>query len=181
MSPTKPTFERLAALLALSGALGVATLGMDSLLHAAGLAWVGRYLGIPGTILIVASLSYSLRKRHLISIGSSRQFLAFHQFAGWLGSWLVLVHAGIHFNAPLPWLATLAMGINVVSGMVGKFFVIAGARVDPAEAPLDFAASALVRRWRVIHLPIFFTFAALAIAHIVSVLAFWNWPFADGR
>lgn len=84
MSPTKPTFKRLAALLALIGALGVATLGMDSLLHAAGLAWMGRDLGSPGTLLLVASLSDSLRKRHLISIGSSREFLALHPFAGWL-------------------------------------------------------------------------------------------------
>jgi hypothetical protein len=33
---------------------------------------------------------------------------------------MVLIHAGIHFNAILPWLATVAMGVNVISGMVGK-------------------------------------------------------------
>ena len=35
----------------------------------------------------------------------------------------VLIHAGIHFNAILPWLATVAMGVNVISGMVGKLLL----------------------------------------------------------
>lgn len=36
---------------------------------------------------------------------------------------MVLIHAGIHFNAILPWLAIIAMGINVISGMVGKMLL----------------------------------------------------------
>ena len=35
----------------------------------------------------------------------------------WLGSLLVLVHAGVHFNAILGWLAVGAMLINVGSGV----------------------------------------------------------------
>ena len=41
----------------------------------------------------------------------------------WLGSLLVLVHAGIHFNAILGWLAVGAMLINVASGLTGKFLL----------------------------------------------------------
>jgi hypothetical protein len=41
----------------------------------------------------------------------------------WLGSLLVLVHAGIHFNALLGWMAVAAMLINVASGLTGKFLV----------------------------------------------------------
>ena len=41
----------------------------------------------------------------------------------WLGSLLVLVHAGIHFNAILGWLAVWAMLIDVGSGLTGKFLL----------------------------------------------------------
>ena len=46
--------------------LGVATVIGDYLLHRLDLVWVGRYLGIPGTLLIIGSLIYSLRKRKFI-------------------------------------------------------------------------------------------------------------------
>ncbi len=52
-----------ASLLAL---IGVARL-LDALLHLVGAVWIGRYLGIPGSILIMASTRYSLRKRKIIS------------------------------------------------------------------------------------------------------------------
>ena len=37
--------------------LGVATVIGDYLLHRLDLVWVGRYLGIPGTLLIIGSLT----------------------------------------------------------------------------------------------------------------------------
>jgi len=43
--------------LALFGALIAATLAIDALLHALGLVWIGRYLGIPGTLLILSSFA----------------------------------------------------------------------------------------------------------------------------
>jgi len=103
--------------------LGVLTLAGDYLLHRLNLVWVGRYLGIPGTILIIGSLMYSLRKRKYIKTGNPKSYLNMHELAAWLGSLLVLIHAGIHFNAILPWLATVAMGINVISGLVGKMLL----------------------------------------------------------
>lgn len=169
-----------------------ATVAIDAALHAAGLAWVGRYLGIPGTLLILLSLTYSLRKRGRIHRGSPRTLLAFHQWAGWAGASLVLVHAGLHFEAILPWVATAAMCINVLSGLTGKF-LLARTREDigerrralvaqglaPAEIEArlrdDLAAMRLINHWRTVHIPIFLTFAVTALGHIVSVLLFWNW------
>ena len=54
----------------LVGLLGVATLVGDYLLHRFNLVWIGRYLGIPGTLLIIGSLIYSLRKRKMITSGN---------------------------------------------------------------------------------------------------------------
>ena len=103
------------------GLLAMATLAGDYVLHRLNLVWVGRYLGIPGTLLIVGSLVYSMRKRKYISTGDPKFLLKVHEFSAWLGSLLVLIHAGIHFNTLLPWLATVAMAVNVVSGLVGKY------------------------------------------------------------
>ena len=107
----------------LLGLLAAATLIGDYVLHRFNLVWVGRYLGIPGTILIILSLYYSLRKRKYVNSGNPKTLLTLHEFGSWLGSLMILIHAGIHFNAILPWLATIAMGVNVISGMVGKMLL----------------------------------------------------------
>jgi hypothetical protein len=166
-----------------------ATVALDAALHAAGLGWVGRYLGIPGTLLILLSLTYSLRKRGRIHWGTPRTLLSFYQ---WAGASLVLVHAGVHLEAALPWVATAAMCINVLSGLTGKFLLartredIGGRRralavqgLAPAEIEErlrdDLAAMRLINHWRTVHIPIFLTFAVTALGHIVSILLLGNW------
>jgi hypothetical protein len=176
----------------LLGLLAVATLAGDYLLHQLNLVWVGRYLGIPGTILIIISLIYSLRKRKVITAGNPKSLLTFHEFAAWLGSLLVLIHAGIHFNAILPWLATVAMSVNVVSGLVGKLLLdqsrrhVQGEREDlqlrgfsrfEVEQALFWDAVTLdaMTKWRKVHIPIFIVFVMLALGHIISIFLFWGW------
>lgn len=176
----------------LLGLLAAGTLAGDYLLHRLNLAWVGRYLGIPGTILIIGSLVYSLRKRKFIASGNPRTLLSLHEFTAWLGSLMVLLHAGIHFNAILPWLATVAMGVNVISGMVGKLlldrsrrhvqgqrehFQLRGLSRPEVEQAVFWDAVALdaMTRWRKVHIPIFVAFAALSLGHIVSIFLFWGW------
>jgi len=103
--------------------LMVATIIMDFLLHQFKLVWIGRYLGIPGTIFILLSFIYSLRKRKMIHIGNPKFLLNLHAFLTLFGVLLILVHAGVHFNAILPWLVVIAMLVNVISGLTGKFLL----------------------------------------------------------
>jgi hypothetical protein len=176
----------------LLGFLVLATLGGDYLLHRLDLVWVGRYLGIPGTLLIIGSLYYSLRKRKYVSKGNPKTLLKLHEFGTWLGSLMVLIHAGIHFNAILPWLATAAMVVNVVSGLVGKLllsrsrqhvqegrtqFQLRGLSKPEVEKAVFWDAVALdaMAQWRRVHIPIFIVFAVLALGHIVSIFLFWGW------
>jgi hypothetical protein len=172
--------------------LGVATVIGDYLLHRLNLVWVGRYLGIPGTLLIIGSLIYSLRKRKVITSGNVKSWLSMHEVGTWLGSLMVLIHAGIHFNAILPWLATIAMGINVISGMVGKMLLgrsrehvqgqrehyqlrgLSKAEVEQAVFWESVTFDAMAK-WRKVHIPIFIVFAMLALGHIVSIFMFWGW------
>lgn len=176
----------------LLGALAALTLAGDYVLHRLNLVWVGRYLGILGTILIVVSLAYSLQKRKHIKIASAKSLLNLHEFTAWLGSAMILIHAGIHFNAILPWLATIAMCVNVVSGMVGKFLLSrARAHVQEERASFDLrglpkpeveqavfwdaVAMDAMAQWRKVHIPIFIVFSALAVGHITSIFLFWGW------
>lgn len=176
----------------LLGLLAAATLAGDYFLHRMNLVWVGRYLGIPGTILIIGSLVYSLRKRKYIAAGNPKELLRLHEFSAWLGSLMVLIHAGIHFNAILPWLATVAMGVNVISGMVGKLllsrsrqhvlgqrehFQLRGLSKPEVEQAVFWDSVTLdaMTQWRKVHIPIFIVFAILALGHIVSIFLFWAW------
>lgn len=183
--------EVLPLALIFAGLVIAALLG-DALLHRLQLVWVGRYLGIPGVLLIVVSMLYSLRKHKLISFGQPARLLRLHKWLAWAGSFLVLVHAGIHFNAILPWLAIAAMLVNVVSGLTGTFLLgrarkhVEGRRLTLAESGLDTAEIEtrlfwdattldLLKGWRVVHLPIALAFVVLAVAHIVSIFVFWGW------
>jgi hypothetical protein len=174
------------------GLLAAATLLIDGLLHVFNIVWIGRYLGIPGTLLILLSFRYSLRKRKLIRSGNPAQLLRRHEYLAWTGSLMVMVHAGVHFNSILAWLAIAAMLVNVLSGLTGKFLLERSRRrVDEARERMreqGLSASELeelsfwdtltfdaVRQWRVVHLPITLAFGGLALAHILAVFLFWGW------
>ncbi len=173
-------------------ALALATIAIDALLHVFDRVWVGRYLGIPGTLLIIASFGYSLRKRKLIARGHPMTWLRVHERMAWSGSLLVLVHAGIHFNGLLAWLAVGAMLINVASGLTGKYLLTrARRRLEASRQELraegltddaieqrlhwDSLTLDIVRQWRVVHFPIALAFTVLAVAHIVAVFLYWGW------
>jgi len=172
--------------------LAAVTLFIDLILHLTDLVWIGRYLGIPGVILILLSFGHSLRKRGVIKSSNPVRLLRLHEWLAWIGATLVLVHAGIHFNAVLAWLAVAAMAVNITSGLTGKYRVQRSQRwMKQAKTELrdegladseieqqlfwNSLAAGLVRKWRTIHLPIALSFAVLATAHILSTFLFWGW------
>ena len=172
--------------------LGLAALAIDALLHWLNAVWIGRYLGIPGVLLIIGSFGYSLRKRKLITTGNPATLLRLHERMAWAGSLLILVHAGIHFNAILAWLAVWAMLVNIASGLTGKFLLQrARSRLEETRKQLraqglssteledslywDSLTFDAVKQWRAVHYPIALAFAVLAVGHIVSIFLFWGW------
>jgi len=174
------------------GALILATTIIDALLHQFDLVWVGRWLGIPGVILILLSFFYSMRKRKMISVGKPRILLILHETLTWMGALMILVHAGIHIYTILPWLALIAMMVNVISGMTGKylldrsrrflaekknFYSQQGLPEEEIEKKLFWDATTfdVMKKWRAVHLPITLAFAVLSITHILSIFLFWEW------
>lgn len=165
------------------------TIAIDYLLHTYHWVHVGLYLGYIGTIFIILSFVYSLRKRLYIRQGSAKKYLMFHEYMAWAGSVMILVHAGIHFNAQLAWLAVVMLLINVASGLVGKFLLkstgdsLSASRIALEEQGIDKEASDkklffdaimvdAMRKWREIHLPISLMFGILALLHIITVFMF---------
>ncbi len=164
----------------------------DFLLHQLDMVWIGRYLGIPGTLLILLSFPYSLRKRKLIHSGHPKLLLSLHELLAWGGALMILVHAGIHFYAILPWLAVIAMLINVISGLTGKFLLEKsryqlsskkeqlsqqGLSESAIEKEIFWDALTLetIKKWRAVHFPITLAFGILALSHIFSIFLFWQW------
>jgi hypothetical protein len=172
--------------------LGLAALAIDALLHGLNAVWIGRYLGIPGALLIIGSFGYSLRKRKLITSGKPATLLRLHEYMAWAGSLLILVHAGIHFNAILGWLAVWAMLVNIASGLTGKFLLqrarrrleetrlqmgvlgLSGAQLED-KLYWDSLTFDAVKQWRTVHYPLTLAFAVLALGHVVSIFLFWGW------
>ena len=184
--------KKVVPFLKLFGALILATIITDALLHQFELVWIGRWLGIPGTIIILLSFFYSMRKRKLISFGKPKTLLTLHETLTWTGALMILVHAGIHIYTILPWLALIAMLVTVISGMIGKYLLDRSHRFlaekkevysqqglseQEIEKKLFWDATTfdLMKKWRAVHLPITLVFAVLGITHILSIFLFWQW------
>lgn len=170
----------------------IAALLSDQILHFFDLVWLGRLLGIPGTLLILLSLLYSLRKRKIITFGNPKTLLNLHETLTWMGALLVLVHAGIHFNTILPWLAMIGLIVNVLSGLVGQRLLhrsrqhmleveekyrLSGMSKEDIDKEVfwDSVAYDLMAKWRMVHFPISLAFTVLTLGHIVSIFLFWKW------
>ena len=164
-------------------------IAVDYLLHRLQIVFIGRYLGIIGTSIICLSFIYSLRKRKIIESGSPKKLLAIHEYMAWIGSVMLLIHAGIHFNALLPWLAILMLLIAVASGLVGKFLLKkanetlkeernvllqSGMIREEVDKKLFFDTLTvdLMKKWRVVRLPITLLRALLSLVHIITILGY---------
>ncbi|MCK6541566.1 hypothetical protein L6Q79_02660 [bacterium] len=177
---------------ALFTSLILSAVALDGLLHYLNMAWVGRYLGIIGTVTLLISFLYSARKRKLVSRGNMPSWLRSHEYLAWCGTMMILVHGGIHFNAWLPWYALIAMVIAAASGLIGKLLMrrsqdlLTEKTKDLRQIGLsdteireriywDALTFSLMRRWRSVHIPVTLMFAILSIYHIIAILIFWSW------
>lgn len=112
-----------------------------------------------------------------------------HEYLAWVGSILILVHAGIHFNAILPWLAVLMLLIAVASGLVGKYLLkkaneslkekrkeLIGSGVSAEETDkklfFDSVTVDMMKKWRLVHYPITLLLGILSLLHIITILMF---------
>jgi len=170
----------------------LAAIALDSLLHALNLVWIGRYLGIAGTASLAFSFIYSVRKKKLIQNGPMKFFLKLHCHSGWIGTLMILVHSGVHFNAIIPWAATTLMMVVTASGHVGQHLLkkvkeevkakmqqlgISGDLEENIEQRQywDTLTVKTLEKWRTVHMPMVSFLIALTLTHILTIFFFWNW------
>ena len=169
-----------------------AAISINIFLQNAGYKWLLRYLGIAGTVLIIFSFVYSLRKRKIIKFGKAKLLLQIHELMAWTGSLLILIHAGFDFDAVIPRMAVLAMLVVVASGITGKYLLkqakeslkerraeLIAKNLSPDEIEKELFALSLIadkmQMWRTVHIPLTLIFAAFALLHIITILLFWRW------
>ncbi len=170
----------------------IAAISLDYILHVAHLVWIGRYLGIAGTLFFALSFGYSARKKKVFKNGPLKFFLKLHCNTGWIGTLMIIVHSGIHFNAILPWAATFLMMVVTASGHVGQYLLKKvkeevkmnmkqrgiNATVDEEMEQQHYWDSLTIKtleQWRTVHMPMVSLLLALTVTHIFSILFFWNW------
>ncbi len=149
----------------------------------------GHVVGWIGLAVMLTVFVYSIKKRYGRKAGWPKGWFRVHQVAGIVGPLLILIHAGLHFHALVPMLALLAMGVVVVSGVVGvavhrkalsllnttrKQLLRQGlAREDIEDQLYDLASGEeTFRIWQMIHAPMVMLFLALVITHILGALYF---------
>jgi len=188
----KFTFKTLLPLLLIYLALFISAAALHLFLHSSGYKWTLRYLGIVGTVLILLSFIYSLRKRKIIPVGKPKRLLQIHEALAWTGALMILAHSGIEFDAVIPRMASLAMLVVVASGLTGKYLLkeareslknrreeLKSKNLSEEEIEKELFSLSLfadkMQMWRSVHIPLTVIFAAFALLHIIFTLLFWRW------
>lgn len=152
----------------------------------------GHLVGWAGFAVILLVFVYPYQKRWGSRAAWPKGWFWVHRVAGVLGPGLILVHAGPHFHALVPMLALLAMGVVVVSGVVGVAVhrkavrllhderrQLLGQGLAPEEAEERLyelaAGEEAFRVWQIIHAPMVVLFVALVAAHVAGALYFGGW------
>ncbi len=83
---------------------------------------IGHGFGVAGTIMMVAMMLYSLRKRlrFLQGVGTLSQWLSLHIFLGLMGPLLVTFHTGFKIGGIVS-IAYWSMVITMLSGIFGRY------------------------------------------------------------
>lgn len=84
---------------------------------------VGFYLGVAGSVMMLAMLLYPLRKhaRFMQSWGSLKHWFRWHMVMGIVGPTLVLFHSTFHIRSTNAGVALFSMLSVVASGIIGRF------------------------------------------------------------
>lgn len=83
----------------------------------------GFYLGVGGSVSMVALLAYPLRKhvRAMQRWGALKHWFRWHMILGIVGPLLILFHSTFHLRSLNATIALVSMLIVVISGVVGRF------------------------------------------------------------
>jgi hypothetical protein len=84
---------------------------------------IGYWLGIAGSLMMLALLLYPLRKKYAAwqRLGSVAGWFKWHMILGIVGPVLILFHSGFHISAANSAVAMITLTLVVASGIVGRY------------------------------------------------------------
>lgn len=139
--------------------------------------------GVVGTLGIVLSQSYLLRKRYW-KWGKLAHWLRFHELSALFGTALILLHTGLRVHNLTGWLAVFLLLILCVSGIVGRYLHTEISREITRRKPTGEDMEALKRLqrwrdrfgvWRQFHIPLTKVFYVLLFIHLIATAFYGGW------
>lgn len=146
------------------------------------------FTGFFGTLVIILSFGYSLRKRKKIFvIGKIKGWLSAHEWLSIAGSVIIFIHTGTHLKAIVPIIALIFMFTAFASGLIGRYvYGKARSRLNMQREELEqsgfsesdieqklwtlIITSDALSKWRAVHKPIVSILAVIVMYHAVSAL-----------
>ncbi|MFN7249978.1 MAG: hypothetical protein ACK4M9_04215 [Anaerobacillus sp.] len=144
------------------------------------------HFGIIGTVLIIISLGYIFRKKHLKTLTSMKTWLDIHVVTGTIGAFLILIHSEFYFRALIPSIALIALEVVIISGIIGRYMLskmlktiseekrnlkgLGKENSATGEDDLYFLvmSASLMKNWKFFHVQVTVLFAVTTLLHVVS-------------
>ncbi len=161
---------------------------IENFLDMYGIAGHRLFTGVLGTMLVILSFGYSMRKRKKVFVaGSMKGWLWSHEWLAVIGTVVIFIHTGNHFNALVPIITLLFMFTTFISGLTGKYVYneakgkltgmktglkkegLSENEIEERVAALTIASNAL-SRWRNVHMPFVSILSVMVLYHAVLAL-----------
>lgn len=95
---------------------------------------VGQGYGVIASVLVLANLSYLLRRRFArLRVGSLRAWLDVHVATGFLAGLFGLSHSALQLRNPVAAVTMLSLAMTLVTGVIGRFLFLFVPRTDAAR------------------------------------------------
>ena len=146
--------------------------------------------GILGTVLILISLTYSLRKRYW-KVGKIKIWLRAHEITALSGTVICVGHTGIRTYNITGWLAVLLLMILCGSGVIGRYIYmelgreVAQVKKQDIGKPENEKNDELLGQiqwwrnrfqiWRKLHIPLTELFLAVLLIHVIGTAFYGGW------
>lgn len=144
--------------------------------------------GVIGTLLVILSFGYSMRKRKKVFKGGGMKgWLKWHEWLAIAGTVIIFIHTGTHFHAIVPIMTLVFMFTAFVSGLIGRYVYdnvrteiklqkeglkkegLSDKEVEDRLTDLATASEALAK-WRDYHMPVIAILGVMVLYHAVSAI-----------
>lgn len=180
--------KRIFSLAVIVAFVAISAILIEVLFDNIGLEKHKHMIGNLGSLMVLVSFVYSLRKRKiLLKNGNIQSWLKGHEVLAIAGTVLIFIHAGFHTHAAVPIITLILLFISFVSGLIGRYVYesererLKGMRewirgkgmganeIEETLQPL-LEANKKMLRWRSFHIPLISALLLFVVFHIVSAL-----------